>query len=87
MPGVPLRKAHAYSLTVEPEGKDEADYLSCCHCQHFWKVVPGSGNTRGWCANCGAPHCGGPNCWTCTPFMKKIEQQEQRQKFFQSVGI
>jgi hypothetical protein len=86
MPGILLRKAHAYSLAVSPDGPpDEAEYLRCCHCQHFWRVMPGSGNQRGWCNLCAAPHCGSASCWDCRPFMKRIEEQERRQRQYEQI--
>jgi hypothetical protein len=50
--------------------------LSCCHCQHTWVLVKGSGKVRGFCTNCMGYHCGGPNCWECVPAERRIENIE-----------
>jgi len=76
-----------YAIMTGPEGIIERDLLRCCHCQRQWYVKPGSGNRRGWCGLCNAPHCGAPTCQSCVPFMKKIEAQEQRQRLLEAIGV
>jgi hypothetical protein len=75
----------------------EYDLLQCCHCERWWKVVPGSGRTRGWCGKCMKPHCGGPKCWECTPnerrweqgdqLMRQIERMMEREQLGRALGL
>lgn len=76
-----MGKAAGYTVITSPDHKPiERDTLQCVHCMKHWFTEPGSGIQRGWCPLCAGPHCGGPNCWSCVPFMKKIEEQERRQR-------
>ena len=68
-----------YTITVDPEGPTvERDTTQCVHCMRHWTVVPGSGRRRGFCMQCGGPHCGSPACWACVPFMRRIEEEDRR---------
>lgn len=58
-----------------PDGVIEADTLQCVHCGGHWRVEPGSGKLRGFCANCNGPVCG-PSCADCVPFEKQMEIME-----------
>lgn len=55
------------------EGKTtiEAELVRCCHCGGLFPVTKGSGIRRGFCTRHAAPHCGGPNCWSC-PTAQKV---------------
>ena len=87
--GATARKAHGYLRVFGPGGVliREADSIRCVHCDLHWIVDPGSGRKRGWCLNCGGPHCGGKNCWSCTPFQKKLDEAMQRARLSQSLGL
>ncbi len=65
----------------------EADSLQCVHCDLHWIVEPGSGRRRGWCHNCGGPHCGSQGCWTCTPFARTLEAALQKARLKASMGL
>jgi len=76
-----MGRAAGHVSVVEP-GKPtvEGDTLQCVHCGCHFFTKPGSGKQRGWCMRCNGPHCGRANCWECVPFMKRIEQQEARER-------
>ena len=55
----------------------EGDTTMCIHCQMHWIILPGSGISRGFCANCNGPTCGKFKCETqCMHFEKAIELVE-----------
>ncbi len=57
----------------------EGDTVMCVHCQKHWAIKPGSGISRGFCANCNGLTCGKKKCETeCIHFEKAIEIQEGR---------
>jgi len=69
-----VRRPAGEILIVRPEGPPVSmDTLQCVHCMKHWIVQPGSGRRRGWCTNCNGPLCGGEKCFTCVPFLKKVE--------------
>ena len=82
-------KFAGYSTWTSNDGKTtlERDLLRCCHCQFQWYVKPGSGNQRGWCSMCNEPTCGALKCQSCIPFMRKIDEQEKRQRNFAELGL
>lgn len=58
----------------------ESDTFTCVHCNRIVHVHIGSGTERGFCFNCGGPHCGEKrgtkNCWECVPFEARLEYWE-----------
>lgn len=74
-------------LQVTREGRliQEADTLSCVHCQRTWTVQRGSGRSRGWCLRCNGPTCGGAGCQTCAPWERKLELLEQRHRLWRTM--
>jgi len=59
-------------------GKEvQTDMVCCCHCQHTWAWVAGSGRWRGSCRDCGGLTCG-PGCPVqgCIPALQLIENLE-----------
>lgn len=57
----------------------EYQTITCCHCNHTFVIVPGSGKTRGMCLMCYAPTCGAEWCMTrCEPFERRLEAYERR---------
>lgn len=86
MAAIRMGRSAGYVSIVEPGRPiQEGDTLQCVHCGAHWFTKPGSGMQRGWCLNCSGPHCGRPKCWECIPFMKRIEAQEQKQRFLESL--
>ena len=81
-----MGRAAGHIIIVSPDRPiEEHDTLQCVHCDGHWVVDPGSGRQRGWCMNCGGPHCGAKGCWECIPFTRKIEQSFQRQKLLEAL--
>jgi hypothetical protein len=68
-----VRKPSGTIIIVGDGPVVEHDTLQCVHCMKHWIVQPGSGRRRGWCTHCNGPLCGDKKCFTCVPFMKKIE--------------
>ncbi len=73
----------------DPGGNSlEADTATCCHCNAVWVLRasdPAKGNLGGWCRNCMdavCPRCAGLDC---TPFLKRIERYEARNRFLSDV--
>ena len=69
MIGIPRRsvlRPAGVSILSDPELPREvqAEYRQCVHCQYVWKIEPGSGRMRGFCARCNGPTCG-PKCFEC----------------------
>lgn len=74
------RKIAGYGIAVDREtGKtvDEHDCHQCCHCGGQFRVVPGSGKTRGFCLLCGQVTCGAQKCLEHFPFKKKLDLYEE----------
>jgi hypothetical protein len=68
------------------DGEETSDHLQCVHCGCHWIHVQGSRRRRGFCTNCMGPHCGGPRCWTCLPYEKRLELQEKG-KWLEATGL
>jgi len=59
----------------------EGETLMCAHCQKHWRLQPGSGMERGWCARCNGPTCGKKHCeTTCVPFERALELMESKNR-------
>lgn len=82
-----VRKPKGAILVTGPAGvEDEGDTVQCVHCQMHWKIVPGSGRTRGYCLNCDGLTCGKPACETkCLPAEKMIQQMEARGRLEETI--
>ena len=78
-------RADGYGILASPEGTIEYDTLQCCHCQAHYRVRPGSGKRRGWCARCAAATCGLPRCIPCRPFEKQLAAFEAREATLRSI--
>lgn len=78
MPEHTVRKPHGHVIISSADGRtSEQQTLSCCHCGAHWIVQPGSGTRRGFCLKCMGPTCGAPECGTCLPVEKFLEQVEK----------
>lgn len=78
MPEHSVIRPHGIVVVTDPDGKTiERDTLRCCHCQHVWVVVPGSGRRRGFCTRCMGPTCGNPKCDACVPIEKRLDLYEK----------
>lgn len=70
------------AFITDPDAKvfqQEWDTQMCIHCQYHWRVIPGSGQKRGWCTSCNGALCGKAKCFaTCQHWEKFIEKIEAR---------
>jgi len=87
-----MRRPQGYASVVDPGAQGqvkECDTFTCAHCQRVVFVPPRTApsDLGGWCSCCAAPIC--PRCagGTCTPFMKKLDEYERRNRFAQEVGL
>lgn len=69
-------------FTPNDSDKDEVNHtITCCHCNHSFTIIPGSGRERGWCHECSQSTCGATACAPslngCAPFPKKLEAYEK----------
>jgi hypothetical protein len=55
-------KPNGYLVTTVQGVRLEQETRQCVHCQYMWVYNPGSGDTRGFCLNCGGFICGRPQC-------------------------
>ena len=91
LPRWTVKKAAAYSVGDLPEKDraEEADWLQCRHCQYSFKVMPGSGEKRGYCWSCQGVTCGKAmceqHCGGTLHFMRKIEAIEARGRWLASL--
>jgi hypothetical protein len=86
-----MLRPHGYAVWEGHEGRlRERDTFSCAHCQRVVFVEPGHSPTvnAGWCGRCGAPVCRAcAALGMCTPFERRLEQQEARDRFCRSIGV
>lgn len=75
----------------DANGNDSRQYIktfTCCHCSQI-VTIDDNDPQMGFCAKCFAREC--LTCATklkgiCAPFMRKIEEMEQRAKFLDQIG-
>jgi hypothetical protein len=79
-------RTHGYAVTTEQGKTVEEDTLQCGHCQRVIFIKPGTPVDAGFCRRC-MRHLCGPCTSTgrCEPFEKKIEAQEARNRFLETV--
>jgi hypothetical protein len=85
-----VRRPQGYAVVVDPGGKTrEFDTLKCWHCQRILFVKPKQdpATMGGFCRNC-MQHICGPcaDKGVCAPFMKQIEESEERDRRRREVG-
>ncbi len=84
--------ALGYAIGTE-DGKPtiETDTFTCVHCNRIVHVHIGSGRERGFCFNCGGPHCGEKrgtkDCWECVPFEARLEMWEGGRRRWRKVDL
>lgn len=63
----------------------EFDTVNCKHCQAIIRVR--TGQQRGaWCRSCQGPVCPTQACASaCTPFLRKVEEAQARQRLWDSI--
>lgn len=78
MSEVTNRKASGHWFAMGLAGElTEGQTLTCCHCQHAWVLVKGSGKARGFCTRCMGYTCGAPACLGCVPAEQRLENIEK----------
>lgn len=91
-----MRRPGGYAVIVSPDvqrvnfdgfryeeigaGRYEADTFSCAHCNRVIHVPARSQGDEYFCRNCMARICSPCADHPCIPFMKKIEQAEERDR-------
>lgn len=78
------------TLTDRETGKitGETDTRNCAHCSQIIHTPTNKKieEVSDFCRNCMKIHCLKPACFTCTPFLKKIEAEEARYHARRSYG-
>lgn len=68
-----------YNEETHPNGRKVGqDTVQCAHCNTTIFIDPSTPSP--WCRNCDQQHCFNPECFTCTPFMRKIEAAEKAER-------
>ncbi len=85
-----MRNAGWYSVMVDPfNGSTEAEGFVCSHCNSVVAVKPKSSpdDFGSMCRNCMRMVCAKCANFGCTPFEKKLEIVEARDRALRSYGI
>ena len=84
-----MRRAQGYAITTEPgKGDVEEDTFTCAHCNSivFVKPFADPASFGGFCRMCMRHICGPcAGKHECTPFEKKLEEMERRDRFLRAV--
>jgi hypothetical protein len=83
-------KAGGYAFSFDAGGvRQESDTFTCFHCNHVVIVKPNCNldDLGGMCRNCMKMICSSCLDLGCTPFEKKLEQIEARDRTLRSYGI
>lgn len=85
-----MRRPQGYAITVEPGMPDkEEDTFTCAHCNSIVFVKPKQDPSEmgGFCRLCYSHICGPcADLFECTPFEKKMEAMERRDKLMRALG-
>lgn len=84
------RWAQGYATISHPDGQvKEIDTFTCCHCNEvvFVRERCDPIELGGFCTLCMKHTC--PKCSTqsCTPFEKRLEEMERRDRLLRSCGV
>ena len=85
-----MRLAGGYAFSFDPDGvRQECDTFTCYHCNSVVHVKPKSnpdefGSMCRVCMKMVCQHCAKLGC---TPFEKRLEQMEKRDRALRSYGI
>jgi len=85
-----MRNPGGYATLSEPDGVKESDTFTCNHCQYIVHVKPliapeEFGGLCKFCMKLICPKCVGKG--SCTPWEKKMEKWEARDRFLRSAGL
>lgn len=85
-----MRRAQGYAITTEPGKADvEEDTFTCVHCNSIVFVKPRQdpAEAGGFCRMCMKPICVAcADLGSCTPFEKKLEALESRDRFIRALA-
>ena len=82
-----MRNAGGYLFSFDPTGiRQEIDTITCNHCGNVVPIKDKLDNIGGMCRLCMKPVCAGCIENGCTPFEKKLEQAEDRDRMLRSYG-
>lgn len=84
-----MNQARGFASYVDPDGRTRTyETFTCCHCNRAFKTPPPGAAEMGFCFRCDKRECvscakmlGG----RCTPFERRLEQHEQRQRMLVSI--
>lgn len=80
-----MRRAQGYATIVDPDRPMvERDTFTCAHCNSIVTVEPMADPSTfgGFCCQCHKHICGScADNGHCTPFEKKLEEMERRDRF------
>lgn len=82
-----MNRALGHVEVMGPNGSTVRETFTCCHCNGI-KAVPAPGEPMGYCQRCHAREC--VPCATrlegrCTPFEKRLEAYERRQRMLVAI--
>lgn len=83
-----MRRPGGYAVWTEPSRTVERDTFTCVHCNTVVFVKPKQDPSEmgGFCRQCMSHICGPcADLGKCTPFEKKLEEMEARDRFLRSV--
>jgi hypothetical protein len=84
-----VRRPQGYAVWDDPDrGKTERDTFTCRHCNKvvFVKPKEDPSSLGGFCRMCAGHVCARCAGGSCTPFEKKLEMIEARDRFRRSLG-
>lgn len=85
-----MRNAGGYAVIVDPECPlVEMDTFTCCHCNSVVHIKPKSkpDDFGSMCRSCMKMVCAKCADFGCTPFEKKLEAWEARDRALRSYGV
>lgn len=81
-----MRRPGGYLVSVGPDGTDEHDTFTCCHC-NFVTVVKPKEPPGGYCSLCAKLICERCTGKGCDPFEQKLERWERRGQLLRACGL
>lgn len=85
---MPRTRVGGYLVVTDPSGAVERDTLTCCHCNAVFVVdPPPAPMVGGFCRMCMKATCTSCASKGCTPFLKKVEKLEAKDRLRRAVGV
>ncbi len=84
-----MRRPQGYAIIVDPYADTiECDTFTCCHCNKIVPVPPAPAPmVGGFCRLCMLNVCDECSDKGCTPFEKKLEAMEAKDRSLRSMGF